>query len=424
MKNKNKHIDSKDAFSDLLRQKLEGHQLPVDVNVWSQLEKKLHPKRKKIAFWWMTIGWAAVIALLFSIQPFTSEKQFNEYTLHEDNVEQNQLKVIPTTPKKNIGTVLNSSTKENAKLKGKPQNTESKTIRKDVTNQKNEQTRPKKYAEIVSQAATEFKDESENITVTNQPTNNKETGNHLNDSISKTVKRNSIEKLESEKSSEKEQKKKHEWLLAAAFGSGGSASLSGSNDMLFADVGDRFMVNAQTRYTQILTPNDFTNKSFMEPISFGLTIRKDFNDYLAIETGLVYTYLFASFEENRYSHYDATLSLHYLGIPANLIIPIWKNPKWEVYLSGGGMIEKGLRSVYIQNEYVGNQIITTDARASIEGYQWSVNAAMGGAYKIQRNIDIYFEPKFSYFFDNNQPLSARTDIPVVIGLSAGVRFKL
>ena len=88
------------------------------------------------------------------------------------------------------------------------------------------------------------------------------------------------------------------------------------------------------------------------------------------------------------------------------------------------MVEKGLRSIYIQNEYIGSQIITTDARTKIDGFQWSVNAMLGGMYNLYRNIGIYFEPKFSYYFDNDQPISARTDQPVVFGLTAGVRFKL
>jgi hypothetical protein len=172
-----------------------------------------------------------------------------------------------------------------------------------------------------------------------------------------------------------------------------------------------------------MTPNDFSQKTFMAPLSFGLIIRKNIGSSIGLETGLVYTYLSSTFEEQTTSHSDAQLSLHYVGIPLNLIVPVWKNPKWEVYLSGGGMVEKGLRSIYIQNQYFGNQVITTDARTKIDGFQWSVNAAIGTTYKIQRNIGIYFEPKFSYFLENNQPVSARTDQPIVIGLTAGLRYK-
>ena len=321
------------------------------------------------------------------------------------------------TPENNIQTVKTNTFNLNTKRKDKLSYlSENKTI------DTNENMSVQEYAESIL--------ELENTTAKIESDDTNHSAEQKVDETTKSSTNKKVEKIyelpnaETVKPEEKQQKHNNSLLLAAAFGSGGSASLSGSNDMLFAEIGDRFMVNAETRYTQILTPNDFANKSFMEPVSFGLTIRKELNKNISFETGLMYTYLLSTFEENGFSHYDATLSLHYLGIPLNLIVPVWKNPKWEVYLSGGGMVEKGLRSVYIQNEYIGNQTITTDARTKIDGLQWSVNAALGGAYKIYRNIDLYFEPKFSYFFDNDQPLSARTDRPVVIGLTAGVRFRL
>ncbi len=88
------------------------------------------------------------------------------------------------------------------------------------------------------------------------------------------------------------------------------------------------------------------------------------------------------------------------------------------------MIEKGLRSIYVQNEYLGNQTITTDAATNIDGFQWSTHVSVGIAYKIQRQLGVYFEPRFSYFFDNDQPVSIRTDNPVVIGFAAGLRYSL
>jgi len=72
---------------------------------------------------------------------------------------------------------------------------------------------------------------------------------------------------------------------------------------------------------------------------------------------------------------------------------------------------------------INNQTNTTTSSSNIEGIQWSVNGAVGVNYNIQRNFGIFFEPKISYFFDDNQPISARTAYPVVIGLMAGIRFQ-
>ena len=87
------------------------------------------------------------------------------------------------------------------------------------------------------------------------------------------------------------------------------------------------------------------------------------------------------------------------------------------------MIEKGLKSDYIQIQYSGNQTIKTIVSAKIEGFQWSIQAASGITYNIYKEFDIYLEPKLSYRFDNNQPISIRTDKNIAIGIEAGIRFR-
>jgi hypothetical protein len=52
-----------------------------------------------------------------------------------------------------------------------------------------------------------------------------------------------------------------------------------------------------------------------------------------------------------------------------------------------------------------------------------VNAALGGEYTLAKSAAIYFEPKISYYFDNNQPLSTRTENKLIIGFEGGLRYK-
>jgi hypothetical protein len=99
------------------------------------------------------------------------------------------------------------------------------------------------------------------------------------------------------------------------------------------------------------------------------------------------------------------------------------NNKWSIYAAVGGMIEKGLWSVYVQNQNNLNSIITTTVSDKINGWQFSLNSAIGGAYNIYKNTAIYFEPKLSYYFDNNQPISIRTENKLVIGFEGGLRYK-
>jgi hypothetical protein len=175
----------------------------------------------------------------------------------------------------------------------------------------------------------------------------------------------------------------------------------------------------------MLAPDNFEEVTYFLPLSFGITFRKEISNYLFIESGLTYTYLYSKFK-NKLPKRDAKLELHYLGIPVNLIVSIYRNrySHWNIYTSVGGMVEKGLMSHYRQNEYEsGSRVaISTISNEKIDGLQWSVHAALGVDYKIVKNYSIYFEPKINYYLQNNQPVSARTEHPLIIGINAGFRY--
>lgn len=449
MQNDIKNSNQPDAFSESIRKKLENHSLPVDPTGWSDLQARMNAAKTKkvIPFWYWFSGGAAVavLALLFILRPFAEQNKFASN--FESPKQENQHEAVLSCDSTDDMTTHKSKHKSSSE-KLVPHSTSVKILEAKIADstsfpKKNQQTNKKSNTKTNTIKAipnfdnniATLQPESTDL-VENSKTNENE-GNVAETAEVETEKLNVNPSVPTERILPKnllnepikdepivKNKAKNELLLAAAFGSGGSSSISGgSYDFISADVGERLLTKAATNFNSIMIPNDFSQQTFMAPLSLGLIVRKNIGSSIGIETGLVYTYLSSLFEEQTISHSDAQLSLHYMGIPLNFIVPVWKNPKWEVYLSGGGMVEKGLRSVYIQNQYYGNQVITTEERTKIDGFQWSVNAAVGTTYKIQRNIGIYFEPKFSYFFKNNQPVSARTDQPIVIGLTAGLRYK-
>ena len=111
-----------------------------------------------------------------------------------------------------------------------------------------------------------------------------------------------------------------------------------------------------------------------------------------------------------------------LGIPLNLVVYVWKNQRWNVYLSGGFMMEKGLQAVYSGYIAGNGTTISKSKKEDIHGMQWSVNASVGAAYRFYGDWSLYFEPRFSHYFDCDQPASIRTDKPLGFGLSAGIRY--
>lgn len=410
-----------DAFSDIFRHKLENHQLPVDADCWTEIENRLKSKKRRIIpFWFWISGGAAVaaLALLFTLHPLSESPDLIGKS-KPANIQQKNTRTEAVAKQETQNTNLNKKT-----------NIISVIAKQTSNNQENSTTN-----ENVLYSHTNTNDTAENNTVIENAIVNKSGSKEVlaqettkdKDTIAqkkttRILSDNLIAKTNDEPTPKP--KKKQNWLLAAAFGTGGSMDINGRNGSLYSTNGYSGLANASSDYTNILSQNDFTQKNYLPPISFGLIIRKNLDKTLSLESGLVYTYLLSTFENFGVQHSDAKLHLHYIGIPLNLIGKLWENPKWELYLSGGTMVEKGIQSVYIQNQYSGNQsVLTTTAKTNINGLQWSVNGAIGITYKVQRNWGIYFEPKCSYFFDNNQPVSARTEHPVIMGLTAGVRFQ-
>ena len=407
----------RDAFSKGIQEKLEDHRLPVDADCWAEIEARLNTKKKKkvIPFWfWLTSGAAVAVAtLLFTLQPI-SESTFYAEKNGQKNI-QKEAANTKTLLKQQY--VQANQVETRAKIKANYKRVMS----------------AKSVAQI---ATTQEEATTNNITAENTNNNSLKTDNNLAQSQTTRENKDSVpaskatryipENLTERQTKQpvKKQKSKQNWLLAAAFGSGGSTNPGNANEDVYASDPKSFLATSALSNSSSPKTDDFSNKSYQAPVSFGLIVRKNLNKTLSIETGLVYTYLLSTFENSGSLQSDAKLKLHYLGVPLNLIAKVWNNSKWEAYLSGGGMLDKGLRSIYTQNQYYGSQTITTKTITKIDGMQWSLNGGVGITYKLQRNIGIYFEPKVSYYFDSNQPVSIRTNQPLALGLTAGFRFEI
>lgn len=231
------------------------------------------------------------------------------------------------------------------------------------------------------------------------------------------------------------------WLLAARVGTEGNLSLPEAMNLYDASppvqdgsVSDPpFSDEDGTRppsdpslpshdLTDRLSPENFSEADYLPPLSFGLSVRKNLTPRLGVETGLVYTFLASRFVNRGTVRGEARLELHYLGIPLHLVVYLWDRSRWNLYVTAGGMVEKGLRSSYSFTEYKDAHVFTVDRKETIDGLQWSLNASIGMSYQLFKSWSLYLEPRFSYYFDSRQPASIRTDKPLGIGLGGGVRY--
>jgi len=157
---------------------------------------------------------------------------------------------------------------------------------------------------------------------------------------------------------------------------------------------------------------------FHMPVTFGLQFKTNIVGKLYVGAGLDYTYLLSEYEGLVSKQYFKTIysKLHYMGIPVALSYNFIDTQHLGVYAKVGGALEKCISSEYV---YGSNSL-----KEKVQGVQWSANAGVGIEYWFINRLGIYFDPSVAYYFDNNQPLSIRTDQPFQLHLEAGLRFRL
>jgi len=171
----------------------------------------------------------------------------------------------------------------------------------------------------------------------------------------------------------------------------------------------------------------YTDVQHHQPITFGITLRYNFNERWGVSSGLTYTRLSSDLRSGSGNYYyDDRQTLHYLGVPLNVAYTIWQNPKITTWLSAGGMVEKNVAGRLSSDYYIDDQLeISTREKISTKELQWSVNTAIGVGYQITKNTGLYAEPGIAYYFRNGSELETiYKDNPLQFNLRIGLRFTL
>jgi hypothetical protein len=383
---------NKHKFDDVVKSKLANYTLPADSDSWSEIEKRLKAKTEKRTLWISISGIAvaASIAAVWLIIPF------NKQIIYYDTAEKQQ--EIPDHEK---GIAENVLERKNDFLSESP-----------VNRVKSFFDRQEKNDELT---AISFLSDNDVIVQT------KETQSHTVDSLEKERTFISFPREDENEifTASIIRNKNRSKSMGFQVGSGSFLAMNNSPAPTPGLRSDNI-----SYLRKDVSRNDFEEVTHFLPLTFGLSFRKELNRYLSIESGLSYTYLYSKLK-NKLPKRDAKLELHYLGIPVNLVVSIYKNEhsKWNIYASAGGMIEKGLWSYVKKNgEIDKDNVSSTTSHEKIDGFQWSAHALVGIDYKIIKNYSMYIEQNVNYYLDNNQPVNARTEHPLVFGINAGFRY--
>lgn len=161
----------------------------------------------------------------------------------------------------------------------------------------------------------------------------------------------------------------------------------------------------------LLRRNEYGESSFRhhQPLSFGLSVRKEFAHGLSLESGVNYT-LLRSDVRMQYSSDDVGQKLHFIGVPLRVNWQFLERGRFSLYVGAGGMVEKCVSAK------LGSKTMDEP------GVQWSALAAVGAQYRVGSMVGLYFEPEGSYYFTETELRTARTDSPLTLTLRLGVRL--
>ena len=135
------------------------------------------------------------------------------------------------------------------------------------------------------------------------------------------------------------------------------------------------------------------------PVSAGVTVERKLNDYLGIETGLLYSNL-----------RSAGQHLHYLGIPVRVNVTLVDTKKVDLYATVGGVADKCIAGA-------------SDNSFKEEPIQLAVTAGIGINYKINDRLAVFAEPGVSHHFSTDSKLATvRTKRPTNFNLLCGLRM--
>ena len=401
MKTTDKYAE-KDNFSRIIRHKLENYTLPVEAETWDELEKCLDTKpEKKISLWpWISgISAAASIALVIT---FSQHKFFKE-TYYETR-ETTSLSYHAERAEKNVSEEENLSS------------TPLSSVQTQTTQQR---SRQEVFVPEVSAIRQRDVISSETEVQKNEESSVSDEGD---DSESPPANPNSKRGDPFiQKPIDPWKAKSKNTSLALHISSGGRLYTM-NNIAITAEQGSYSTLRSSNE--DIFNPDKYKKITHLPPFAIGLSVRKALNKSLSIESGLTYSYLYSIYEA-KISTEDASVTLHYLGIPINLAVNLYpssRNP-WNIYFSAGGMVEKGLfaHQRYTANDYTNGGIQTVTVNKRIQGLQWSVQSAIGISYRFNRDYSVFLEPKIIYYLDNNQPFNIRAAYPVVPGIDVGIR---
>ena len=160
------------------------------------------------------------------------------------------------------------------------------------------------------------------------------------------------------------------------------------------------------------------------PIRLGISLRYYLNERWNLQSGLTYSYLASDLSYRGPTPYETKQKLHYIGIPLQVGVRIWKSERFRGYLSAGGQVEKLVSGKATTrytdaNQRPGTLVETVSDKKPL----FSALASIGAEYMLGKDLSLYAEPGIHYYFKNGNGLKTHyNENPLNFNITIGFRF--
>lgn len=157
------------------------------------------------------------------------------------------------------------------------------------------------------------------------------------------------------------------------------------------------------------------------PVTVGVTVSYALNDWLSIDSGLLYTNLYSTSDTSgAVSDFARKRTIDYLGVPLAMSIYFADFDRLSLYGKLGGTAELCISAK--DKEFM-DGVMTRKTKLDVAPLTFSLDAAVGAGYALWGGLGLFGEVGCSYWLaPDNYPENYRTVHPLSLSIRAGLRF--
>lgn len=429
-------MEEKELWMNKLKEKLSDYSEPTPASGWEQLEQKLMPpvERKIYPYRKWTIAAAAVIllALVSSISlHFLGTPAADEIRHTQTPTLASMPDALPDIQQPDLKGALIEPVLRPVAKGDRLAKVERKLSAQELAEKQADEQSVKQIAEQLGKNKENESPIGKNKSVSDQGTAI-QTGENVKGDPQKQIDAEQATNNKARRPSGKDKyhipaqktvSQKGNWSMGLAVGNSGGASteVGGTTPYMsrvsMAAVSNGLMSipNDQTLVFEDGVPylrhaQQVVDMNHHQPISVGLSVRKQLAKGFSLESGLTYT-LLTSDAKLVDSNSQIEQKLHYIGIPLRANWNFLDKKLVTLYVSGGGMVEK---CVYGK---LGSE------KETVKPLQLSVSGAVGAQLNATKHVGFYVEPGVAYFFDDGSDVQTiRKENPFNFNIQAGIRL--